>query len=134
MGVLHVSTKTLTGNEPEQPFAFVPKTVYVVKATGEATTVCPVVAERPVDGLQVYVAAPDAVNVTDAVPHTIGLTGLTVIGIGLASQSTLKFASTGMMLLPNFITTGPVIASSGTLKLHVLGEADSNIPVPPLEN
>ena len=39
----------------EQPVALVPVTVYVVVVEGLAVTVAPVVAESPVDGLQVYV-------------------------------------------------------------------------------
>ena len=37
----------------EQPLASVPVTVYVVAADGMAFTVAPVVALRPVDGVQV---------------------------------------------------------------------------------
>jgi hypothetical protein len=42
---------------------FVPVTVYVVVLVGLAVTEAPDVAESPVDGDQVYVLAPEAVNV-----------------------------------------------------------------------
>ena len=39
--------------------ASVPVTVYVVVAEGEAVTLDPVVDDKPVEGVQVYVEAPE---------------------------------------------------------------------------
>jgi hypothetical protein len=48
-----------------------------------ADTLDPVVAERPVDGLQSYVAAPDAVSVAATPLQAAGLVGDTVmVGFG----------------------------------------------------
>jgi hypothetical protein len=73
---------------PEQPTPEVPVIVYVVVEVGFAVTVPPVVAERPVAGLQVKAFAPEAVRlvlppmqmallpaiVTDGVPFTATIT------------------------------------------------------------
>ena len=40
-----------------------PVTVYVIVVVGEAVTLAPVVADRPVPGAQVYVVAPVAISV-----------------------------------------------------------------------
>jgi hypothetical protein len=54
-------TVTVTVEMPVQP-PVVPVTVYVVVLVGEAVTVAPVVALKPVAGDQLYVVAPLAVN------------------------------------------------------------------------
>jgi hypothetical protein len=51
------------------PSALVAVTVYVVVVAGVATTLAPDVADKPVAGLQLYVAAPEAVNVVDCPAH-----------------------------------------------------------------
>ena len=55
-----------------QPLPSVPVTVYVIAEAGFALTLEPVVALKPVDGLQVYVLAPDAVTAVGEPLH-IGL-------------------------------------------------------------
>jgi hypothetical protein len=66
---------------PEQPLA-VPVIVYVVVVIGDAITVAPVVALRPVEGLHAYVPAPEAVSEVEEPVH-IAVGPLTVIvGIG----------------------------------------------------
>jgi hypothetical protein len=47
----------------------VPVTVYVIVLDGFAVTVAPVVADKLVAGLQLYVTAPVAVNPVDAPVH-----------------------------------------------------------------
>jgi hypothetical protein len=49
----------------------VPVTVYVVVLETVAVTVDPVVADRPAEGDQLYVVAPDAVNVTGSFGATV---------------------------------------------------------------
>jgi hypothetical protein len=57
------TTFTVTVSVSTQPLASVPVTVYVVVASGVATTVEPVVALKPATGLQTYVVAPVAISV-----------------------------------------------------------------------
>ena len=57
----------------------VPVTVYIVVPGGFAVTLAPDVALNPVEGVQLYVLAPDAVNVVPAPPeHIAGLFTATV--------------------------------------------------------
>ena len=58
---------------------------------GVAVTTGPVVALKPVAGLQVYPAAPLAVRVTPGpVAHILGADGVTVtVGVGLMVTSTV---------------------------------------------
>ena len=78
-------TVTVTVAVFVHPFASVPVIVYVVVAVGLAVTVAPVVEDKPVEGLQLYVEAPLAVSdvleplqiVTEGETVTVGL-GFTV--------------------------------------------------------
>lgn len=78
-------TVTVTVAVFVHPFASVPVIVYVVVVVGFAVTLAPVVDDKPVDGLQLYVEAPPAVSdvlaplqiVTDGETVTVGL-GFTV--------------------------------------------------------
>jgi hypothetical protein len=74
-------TVTSTVVELIQPFASVPVIVYVVDVVGSAVTDEPVVPDNPVAGLQVYVEAPDAVNVVDE-PIQIASSLATIVGSG----------------------------------------------------
>ena len=64
-----------------QPFTSLPTTVYTVVETGEAY---PVIKLRLVEGIQVYVTAPEVESKTLSPMQTIGDWGVTVIaGSGL---------------------------------------------------
>jgi hypothetical protein len=60
------------------PVPAVPVTVYVVVVVGVAVTVAPVVEDKPVAGLQLYVAAPLAVSETLLPIHSVADEGVTV--------------------------------------------------------
>jgi hypothetical protein len=62
--VMDEFTVTVTVAVAVQPAALVPVTVYVVVTVGDAFTVGPEVALRPVAGDQLYVFAPLAVRFT----------------------------------------------------------------------
>jgi hypothetical protein len=51
-------------------------------AIGSAITVDPVVIDKPVDGLHIYVFAPDAVRVTLFPLHIAGGVGIVIVGSG----------------------------------------------------
>ena len=72
-------TVTVTVVELVHPFAAVAVTVYVVVVVGLAVTVAVVVDERPVPGLQTYVAAPLAASETLLPLHIVADEGVTVI-------------------------------------------------------
>ena len=76
-----------------QPTPSVPVTVYVVVVKGLAVTLAPVVADNPVDGDQVYVCAPKAVNVIPAPPglQISEIVGLTETGGGVQSGIEVVF-------------------------------------------
>ena len=76
--------------EPLQPFA-VPVTVYVVVAVGEAITDAPVVALRPVEGVQAYVVAPEAVSVAEE-PAQIAA-GPLIVTVGFGFTVTVAFTA-----------------------------------------
>ena len=77
-----------------QPFV-VPVTVYVVVELGVAVTDAPVVADKPVDGLQEYVDAPLAVKVM-LEPKQIVAAGLMLtFGTGLITTTTLPLTFAG---------------------------------------
>jgi len=61
------------------PLPSVPVIRYVVVEAGLADTLVPVVPDKPVEGLHMYVLPPDAVKVTDAPLHIDGDKGLAVI-------------------------------------------------------
>ena len=61
--------------------ALVPTTVYVVVTVGLAVTLAPVVALNPVEGVQLYVVAPLAVNVAEFPLQIVGEFTVTV-GVG----------------------------------------------------
>ena len=64
--------------ELEQPFASVPVTVYVWVDDGVAVTAAPVVDDKVVAGLHVYVVAPLAVSITLVFPgQTFAVAGVT---------------------------------------------------------
>ena len=62
-----------------QPFAAVPVTVYVVVVPGYAHTPAPVVTERSVAGLQLYVLAPAAVRKTLSPLQIVAEDGVTLM-------------------------------------------------------
>ena len=64
-----------------QPAAEAPVIVYTVVVVGLAVTLVPVVPLNPVDGLQVYELAPDAVNVVEAFLQIVAEFTVTV-GLG----------------------------------------------------
>ena len=77
-------TVTVTFAVPVQPAALVAVTVYVVVVEGLAVTVAPDVAERPVEGDQAYVEAPDAVRETFPPEVIEGDAGvITTVGLAL---------------------------------------------------
>jgi len=80
---------TVTVVVPVQPAALVPVTVYVVVAAGLAETDAPVVAESPVDGVQVYVEAPLAVKVTAGDPAHLVAGGTVITGFGFTVTVTV---------------------------------------------
>jgi hypothetical protein len=65
-----------------QPFS-VPVTVYTVVEDGDAETEAPVVAERPVDGDQVYVVPPVPVSVVEPPLQIVTLDPAPIDGKGL---------------------------------------------------
>src|ERR1044072_2260156 len=73
---------------PVHPLAAVPVTMYVVVTSGYAITTLPVVIDKLVEGLQVYVLAPLAVNVTLLPLQNSAEGGVTVI-IGSALIATV---------------------------------------------
>jgi hypothetical protein len=96
-------TVTTTVVDAVQPLALVPTGVYVVVTLGDAVTVAPVELFNPVDGDQVYVAAPLAVSMV-ALPVQINVeAGFTVItgggiiltvAVAVSVQPALSDAST----------------------------------------
>jgi hypothetical protein len=77
-----------------------PDTVYVVVTVGLAMTENPVVALRPVDGFQVYEAAPLAVRVVVAVGQdTVADVGVTVV-LGRGSTVSVKSFDTEQPVPP----------------------------------
>jgi len=65
------------------PVPAVPVTVYVVVVVGVAVTVAPVVEDKPVAGLQLYVVAPLAVSETLLPIHNAADEGVTMtVGVG----------------------------------------------------
>jgi len=75
-----------------QPLALVPVTVYVVVLPGLAITCEPVVALRPVAGLQVYVEAPLAIIPIVSLLHIAGdipVIATVTVGVGLTVTVTL---------------------------------------------
>jgi hypothetical protein len=69
----------------------------VVVTVGFAVTVVPDVAERPVEGAQVYVVAPDAVNEVLPLGQIAGAAGVTVIvGPGETFTTTWSVTTTGV--------------------------------------
>jgi hypothetical protein len=96
-------TVTVTVVVDEQPDPSIPVTVYVVVVAGFAVTVAPVVALRPVAGLQVYVTAPEAVNVVEPPVQIVGFAGVTASDV-----------------LPTFTVTVPVpVQPSGSVATTV---------------
>jgi len=78
------ATVTVTVCVDVHPPPLSPVTVYVVVTAGLASTDEPVVALRPVDGLQVYVVPPLAISVTVPPGHMVGAFGATVtVGVGV---------------------------------------------------
>jgi uncharacterized membrane protein (DUF4010 family) len=75
-------TETVVVDEPTHPKLLVPVTVYVVVADGVAVTLAPVVADRPVAGNHVYVAAPVAINEVDEPAHIATLVPAVTTGNG----------------------------------------------------
>jgi hypothetical protein len=72
------------------PFPSVPVTVYVVVVVGFAVTVAPVVADKPVAGLQVYVVAPLAVSNVLLPLQIVAVVGETVtVGFGFTVTITV---------------------------------------------
>ena len=69
---------------PVQPFEAVPVIVYVVELSGVAVTLDPVTALNPLDGAQLQLAAPLAVNVEVPPAHRLNVAGATdIAGCGL---------------------------------------------------
>lgn len=64
--------KAVSGQFPEKPV-----TVYIEEVKGYALTADPVVELNPLDGLQTYVLAPLAVNVTVSPGQIVEIKGLT---------------------------------------------------------
>ena len=71
-------TVTITVCVFTHPLELVPVTVYVFVEVGFAVTVAPVVTLNPVEGAQVYVLAPLAVNDVELPVHIVADDGVTV--------------------------------------------------------
>jgi hypothetical protein len=77
-----------------------PETVYVVVTVGLAMTENPVVALKPVDGFQLYDAAPLAVSVVVPVgQNTVAEVGVTVV-LGRGSTVSVKILDTEQPVPP----------------------------------
>lgn len=117
-----------------QPFASVPVTVYVVVEVGFAVTMAPVVADKPVAGLHVYVEAPDAVRETLPPIQIAGAEGVTVIvGFGFTVTVTVAVFTQPLALVPETVyvvvvvgpavTVAPVVPDNPVDGLHEYVEA-----------
>ena len=99
-------TVTVTVVVPVHPFV-VPDTVYVVVDVGFAVTTAPVVEDKPVEGLQLYVVAPLAVSETLLPLQIGGADGVTVTtGIGLTVNTA------GFEIIWGQAPPGPLITTS----------------------
>lgn len=79
---------------PVHPFAAVPVTVYVVVTLGYAITTLPVVIDKLVEGLQIYVLAPLAVNVTLLPLQNAAEAGVTeTVGLALMVTEAIAFTA-----------------------------------------
>src|ERR1044072_476722 len=79
---------------PVQPFAAVPVTVYVVVTSGYAITTLPVVIDKLVEGLQVYVLAPLTVRVTLLPLQNAAEAGVTeMVGLALIVTDVVAFTA-----------------------------------------
>jgi hypothetical protein len=73
-----------------------------------AVTVVPVVADKPVDGLQIYVDAPDAVRLVLVLIHIVGFEGeIWTAGVGLTV--TTKSFGVPLQLMPPPVFTGVTV-------------------------
>jgi hypothetical protein len=78
----------------EHPFVAVPVTVYVVVTMGYAFTMLPVVIDKLVEGLHVYVLAPLAVKVTVLPLQNAAVGGLTeTVGVALMVTDVIAFTA-----------------------------------------
>jgi hypothetical protein len=113
------------------PDPFVPTTVYVMVVAGLAFTDAPVVALNPAAGLHEYVAAPDALIVTE-VPEQILFEGAGInvtVGEGLMDIVTLSILVQPFAFVPVTVyvvatvgfafTDAPVVALSPVAGLQV---------------
>lgn len=99
-------TVTVTVVVPVHPLV-VPDTVYVVVDVGFAVTIAPVVEDKPVEGLQLYVVAPLAVSETLLPLQIGGAEGVTVTtGIGLTVNTA------GFEIIWGQAPPGPLITTS----------------------
>jgi hypothetical protein len=102
----------------------VPVTVYEVVDVGLAVTVLPVPALNPVVGVQVYVSAPDAVNVAED-PEQIVAPLTVTTGFGF----TVMVNVIGVPLQPLATGVTVIVATMGAFVLFV-GLKDAIFPVP----
>jgi hypothetical protein len=76
--------------DAKHPLASVPVTVYAILEVGLAVTDDPLVAERPVEGDQLYVDPPDAVKVVDDPEQTVNDdAAIVIVGFGFTLTATV---------------------------------------------
>jgi hypothetical protein len=84
-------TETVTEVDAVHPPASVPVIEYVIEEVGLAVTVAPLVDDKPVPGLQVYVDPPVAVIVVE-VPEQIVLFAAVAVIVGIGLTVTTEVA------------------------------------------
>jgi hypothetical protein len=97
--------------EPTHPKLLVPVTVYVVVSDGAAVTVAPVVADRPVAGDHVYVAAPVAVSTIDKPAHIATFVPAVTTGNGLTVNSRVAKQPPGSVYVTVVVPSVPGVTT-----------------------
>ena len=121
------ATVTVTVVLPVQPLASVPVILYVEVTVGLAVTTAPIVADSPVEGLHIYVIAPDACKGVLA-PGQRGSGGTTVItGNGFTVTVTISAFEQpldvpvtvyAVVMVGFAITIAPVVTDKPVAGLH----------------
>jgi PII-like signaling protein len=108
-------TETVVVDEPTHPKLFVPVTVYVVVAVGAAVTLAPDVADRPVAGDHVYVAAPVAISAVDEPAHIATFVPAVTTGDGLTETVVVDEPTHPKLFVP--VTVYVVVADGAAVTL-----------------
>ena len=98
------------------PAAEVPVMVYVVVEAGFAVTLEPVVADKPVAGLHVYVEAPLAVNTTPGAPAHLLAEGTEITGAGFTVTVTVVVPVQPLAAVPVIVYVVVEVGFADTLE------------------